>query len=169
MGELVWIAFAIAILAAVFDLATKRIPNWLTLSALVTGLIVQLVFLSPLNFAGALAAVVLAFLLYFPIYALGVMGAGDVKMLMAIAAWVGVEKTLLTAAFAILLGGGYALIDTARRGRLLSVLREIYRVLREALWLQTILRPLELDRKTSFSFGVVIALALPLAEMWGTR
>jgi prepilin peptidase CpaA len=110
---------ALAAAAAWTDARTARIPNALTVTGLLAGL--------ALGAAGgtlgssALAAA-LAFGLGFVLFATGVLGGGDVKLLVATAALLGVgrlpEALLLTA----LAGAALAVLVAVRRGVLFPAL-----------------------------------------------
>ena len=55
------------------------------------------------------------------------MGAGDVKLLMLVGAWLGYAECGEAAIAAILLGGIFAIFDTLSRGRLFTVFYSIFR------------------------------------------
>jgi prepilin peptidase CpaA len=87
---------AAMIVAAVIDGWKLKVPNWLTfplvLSGWGLGLAHSLGLLESTGSGGigaSLAATALGFLLLFPLYAVGGMGAGDVKMQMGFGAWIG--------------------------------------------------------------------------------
>lgn len=92
------------ICAAMIDLRCRRIPNWLTFTILAAGL-------TRAGFAGGLpegmVGVTVGFLLILPLYLLGAIGAGDVKLMAAVGAWFlarGVfEIFLLTAVVSLVL------------------------------------------------------------------
>ena len=75
--------------AAAIDVRARRIPNWLTFPLIATGLAQSWLAGSAIapaqSFAGLLVGVGLTFILF----ALGPIGAGDVKLLAGIGAWVG--------------------------------------------------------------------------------
>src|SRR5947209_8321512 len=84
------------IVAAVIDAWKLKVPNWLTfplvLSGWGLGLIHNLGLLTGTGAGGigaSLAGTALGFALLLPVYAIGGMGAGDVKMQMGFGAWVG--------------------------------------------------------------------------------
>lgn len=114
-SPLVWatgVAF-VALLAAasVTDWRSRRIPNVVVLALLVLGLVVSVALRPGLAAIGqSLGAVALGFAVWIPFYALRVMGAGDVKLFAAGAAWLTpmlVVKALVYTAFA---GGALALV-----------------------------------------------------------
>ncbi len=87
---------AAMIVAAVIDGWKLKVPNWLTFPLILSGLVFGLIH----NFGGlegtgvggigaALAGTALGFALLLPVYAIGGMGAGDVKMQMGFGSWVG--------------------------------------------------------------------------------
>src|SRR5262249_5546396 len=88
---------AAMIVAAVIDGWKLKVPNWLTfplvLSGWLLGLLNNFGLLEAAGFQGgiasALAGTALGFVLLWPVYSIGGMGAGDVKMQMGFGSWVG--------------------------------------------------------------------------------
>lgn len=105
-------ALLLAATAAFFDLKTGRIPNKLCLSGLALGLILQTA-LSPLDPFGGLLRSLLGLLLPFGLlflpYCLRMIGAGDVKLLMALGAITGWPGSLRLLFAALLCGSLLAL------------------------------------------------------------
>ncbi len=85
------------ILAAVIDGWKLKVPNWLTFPLILSGWLLGLLnnfgLLAEAGFdggiGGALAGTALGFVLLFPLYSIGGMGAGDVKMQMGFGSWIG--------------------------------------------------------------------------------
>ncbi len=112
------------IISLYFDLTKKRIPNLLTFSAMLWGLI-SFTVVDGLNglwfsFSGLLVGLAI----FFIPFALGWMGAGDVKLLGAIGALQGWQFVLSVALLTALTGGVMALIYLLASGRLLRVLKQ---------------------------------------------
>ena len=107
------------ILAAVCDIRTHRIPNPLILAGLALGLAWHAWRGGAPGLLLSLEGVAVAGLALLP-YALGGLGAGDVKLLGAVGALMGPSFLLWTLLGTILAGGLLALAWAARRG----VLRE---------------------------------------------
>jgi prepilin peptidase CpaA len=160
-------AAAFLFFAVASDLRFHRIPNWLTLPALLAALLV-----SP--WAGATSGPVeavlgaaLGFALLVGPYAFGGMGAGDVKALMVLGAWLGPEATLGAAVWAVIAGGVFALIILVLRGELGAFARR---------WGRTLLGTLVLRRNSyeppaagSIAAGGIpfaAAIAVGLAAQW---
>ncbi|MCS7315304.1 MAG: A24 family peptidase [Bryobacterales bacterium] len=110
----------LVVTAGVYDVLWRRIPNWLVLPGFLLGLGLNALlgadYAPGLKQAGLGAA--LAFLIYFPLYLLGGMGAGDVKLMTAIGAIVGWKNWLIIFIFSGILGGVIALAIVLSKGRL---------------------------------------------------
>lgn len=110
------IAVAVAMIGCVFDLHSRRIPNELTLGAALAAVIVSAV-------TGGLGAVgwsaagwAIAAALWLPIYALGGMGAGDVKLMAAIGAWLGPAIVIYAVLYAAIAGAVFAIALAIAQG-----------------------------------------------------
>ena len=101
--------FAALVLAAITDLRSQRIPNWLSLPLAAVGLVVHSFAVGGEGIAFAAAGLAAGFALLIPFYALGGMGAGDVKLLAAVGAWVGAKQVGIVFLATAALGGVYAL------------------------------------------------------------
>jgi len=105
----------ILIAASVTDLLWGKIYNPLTLTFIVGGVLVRF-FLDGLPSATpAIYSVGTAFLLFFPLYYLKVLAAGDVKLLMAIGAWANSELVIRLGLVAIVLGAVVGAIVLIRK------------------------------------------------------
>lgn len=128
-------------IATVTDLRAYRIPNWLSVGAIVAGLVVnpvaQLVVHGPAGAkAGALAATAgcLLMLLVFGLFgALRFVGMGDVKLMAGVGALLGWPLAMGALIYVTLAGGILALLYALGRGQLGDVLRNIFRVGRGVL------------------------------------
>src|SRR5215472_7782737 len=87
---------AAMVVAATIDGWKLKVPNWLTLPLIVSGWLYGLAHNVGLGvgpgqggIGAALAGTALGFALLLPVYAIGGMGAGDVKMQMGFGSWVG--------------------------------------------------------------------------------
>ena len=84
------------VVAAVIDGWKLKVPNWLTFPLIVSGWLLGLCYNfgwldsgRPGGVGGALVGTLVGFALLLPVYAIGGMGAGDVKMQMGFGSWVG--------------------------------------------------------------------------------
>jgi prepilin peptidase CpaA len=104
-----WAAVAVALVACVTDVRARRIPNHLTFPAAAAGVIFHAVAGWPQG-AWAVSGLFLGLLLFLPIYLLRGMGAGDVKLLAALGAWLGPLSIAWVAAYAAIAGGVLAVL-----------------------------------------------------------
>src|SRR5688500_13461019 len=112
------IVTSIVIVACVFDVRTRRIPNVLTLSAAVAGLLYHLATSGLGGLQTAAAGWILGLLLLLPYFALGSMGGGDVKLVAALGAGLGPWETFWLAMYAGIAGGVLGLIVALAHGYL---------------------------------------------------
>jgi prepilin peptidase CpaA len=99
----------VALVGAISDVRSARIPNWLTYSALgaALGLRTALLGLPGLT-SGALGMLVAGGLFCF-LFFLGAMGGGDMKLMAAMGAWVGSTQVVTLILTAALAGGVLAI------------------------------------------------------------
>lgn len=161
-----WAALVIGLVASVTDLRHRRIPNSLTLSAAVVAVGFHAA-TDGLSGAGmSIAGWAAGVALFFPLFALGGMGAGDVKLLAALGAWLGPQRALWTALYGSIAGGGIALALALGHGYLRSAMTNIGMLL--LYWRVGGVRPhpeLALDRAGTprMAFAVPIAAGAALA------
>ena len=113
------VLLAMVLAAAVYDVRYRRIPNWLTLAGILAGVALN-GFLDqgrPGLFVSSLLGLAIAFGLYFVLYALRAMGAGDVKLMAAVGAIVGWPDWFGVFIVTAIIGGIMALLLVAVRGR----------------------------------------------------
>lgn len=122
--------------AAVCDWRTYRIPNLLTGAGLVFALAYNTA-VPPAMHAGwtwAPAGMLLGFGALLPMYAIGVMGAGDVKLMAMVGAFLGLQGTAYALFFTVLAGGIAALALALRHRVLARLLANSRDILRGMLW-----------------------------------
>ncbi len=100
--------------AAVFtDVKSRKIPNWLTVSSFVAALVVHSITGGWGGLLSSLCGFATGFAILLTLFLIGGGGGGDVKLMGAVGAWVGVWPTLLifvsSAVFVILIMVGVVL------------------------------------------------------------
>jgi prepilin peptidase CpaA len=156
-----WIgAFALAGIACWFDVRTRRIPNRLTLPATAAGMAAAIVAHGGTGALSSAVGLIVGLMLFFPLFALKGLGAGDVKLMGALGAWLGATMVLGVAFYTTLSGGllAVALIVKHRYGG--QAVRNLWLLLTH--WRVSGLRPLDaLTLETSK--GPKLPYALPIA------
>jgi len=105
------LSFLSAVAAA--DLHRQRIPNPLTLAGAATGLTINLAATGPSGLLTGSAGLIVGLGVFLPFYLARGMGAGDVKAMSAIGAFVGAKGALAAAAWILVAGAVAALVISA--------------------------------------------------------
>jgi prepilin peptidase CpaA len=162
------IVVSICLVACVFDVRTRRIPNWLTLSGAVAGLLYHLATSGLGGLQTAAAGWVLGLLLLLPYFALGGMGGGDVKLMAALGAWLGPWETFWLAMYAGICGGVLGLIVAFTHGYVTRAVANVKHML--GYWATVGLQPvpgmtLETSSSPRLAFAIPI-LAGTMVTLW---
>ncbi len=104
-----------AFTSAVYDIKSRRVPNFITGPGILAGLLLHLILGGWRQFALAAAAGLICGLVFLAFHLVGGMGAGDVKLITAIGCIAGFGQI------------GYLLILTSLAGGVLALLLALYR------------------------------------------
>lgn len=108
-------------LALAWDVKERRIPNWLTGSGLLIGIL-----LGALSAGGfpteSLLGAGTGLALTLPLFLLGGIGGGDAKLIAVAGAFLGTSQLLVALVATAIIGGGMALLTAMRAGMLFPVL-----------------------------------------------
>jgi len=113
---------AVTIVAAVVDLRTRRVPNWLTFGAAALGIVMAMTHLDGVGVDGALEGLLVGLLLMLPGHVIGKTGAGDVKLLAALGTLLGPKAIVMAFLYSAVAGGGLAVLVAIQRRRLRETL-----------------------------------------------
>jgi prepilin peptidase CpaA len=115
VGAAAFLFFAVA-----SDVRYHRVPNLLTMPAFAGALVAAPLVGATVGINDTLIGAALGFALLIGPYALGGVGAGDVKALMALGAWVGAETIVGATAWAMIAAGTFGITSLALNGELLD-------------------------------------------------
>lgn len=119
-------ALLIGGVACATDLRSARIPNVLTFSAAAAAVLFHLLAPQGSGVSFVFAGLVAGLLVFFPFFALGAMGAGDVKLMAALGAWIGWQPTVQVALYGAIAGGVLAVVVSMWHGYLRQALRNVF-------------------------------------------
>jgi prepilin peptidase CpaA len=162
-----WIgAFTLAGIACWFDVRTRRIPNRLTFPATALGVAAATVAHGGPGALSSAVGLLVGLLLFFPLFALKGLGAGDVKLMGALGAWLGTSVVLGVAFYTTLAGGLLALALIVKHGYGRQAVRNLWLLLTH--WRVSGLRPLdaltlETAKGPKLPYALPIAVGLALA------
>src|SRR5262245_8692266 len=119
-------ALALSVIGCITDLRSRRLPNLLTFGGALLGVAFHLLAGGPWDAGLSVGGWLVGVLLFAPIFAVGGLGAGDVKLLGALGAWLGPGKAVYLALFTALAGGVMALVVMLARGYTRTAGRNIF-------------------------------------------
>jgi prepilin peptidase CpaA len=111
------IVVAAALIAAVTDVWKFKVHNALTLPLLLSGLIYHGVVEGASGLAGSVLGALFGFGALIGLYLLGGMGGGDVKLMAALGAWLGMPLTFFVFVASVVAAGVYAVVLVVAYGR----------------------------------------------------
>lgn len=119
-----------AVIGAATDVRSNRIPNWLTYGSLVAALFLRTALGGWRDLIQGLAGMALGGGVFFLLFVIRGMGAGDVKLMAAVSAWVGFHRTLTVLVATALAGGVLAVIYMVFYKQVADTIRNIGELLR---------------------------------------
>jgi Flp pilus assembly protein protease CpaA len=159
-------ATCLLLMVAGWDIARRRVPNWLNAVLIVTGLGAQAIFHGGWALLGGLSAVVITLIVLWLPWTARRLGGGDVKATMGAAAWLGVASLFKFYLFASLAVGLAALVCWLASSA--PARREVVQNLR-LVWLRVGLPQVPLQGgsgRLSVPFGAAAAAAAVLLLWW---
>jgi len=161
----------LSVVAGLWDLRTRRIPNWLTLSGIAAGLAINSFLSGFIGLWHSGSGMLLAFGVYFALYLLRAMGAGDVKLMAAVGAVVGPRDWIVIFLISAVIGGLLAFCVILWRKRVRKTFGNIAFIMSEMIRM----RPAYLGHEelnvnnpsaVTLPHGTVIALGCAFFLLW---
>ena len=172
MLHLPWIlAVVLAVIAGLGDLRTRRIPNRLTVSALLTGIAVNVWLSGWHGLAMSLEGAGIGLGLLLPVVLLRGLGAGDWKLMGALGAMVGPSKTITILIVSVCLAAGWGVVEMLRQHRVKSTLLNLWELVHGFVVFGLQPNPnISIDAppliKLPFGAVTAVATALALSAAW---
>jgi prepilin peptidase CpaA len=167
----IWIVTTTLVVAAAIDGWKLKVPNWITFPFVISGWIYSTACFGWEGFCWSLVGTAVGLVLLLPAYAIGGMGAGDVKLLAGVGAWVWGTVTFYSFCLSAIIGGAIALVMVLSRrnwshhsNQFWAILHEIM-VIRDPNQLATIAA----ERKSSMMllpYGIPIAIGTITYFIW---
>jgi prepilin peptidase CpaA len=158
-----WLVVVVLIEAAIIDGLKLKVPNWLTYHFLAGGLVYSAWTGGGPMLAWSVAGAATGLLTLLPLYAIGGMGAGDVKLMAGMGAWIGPWCTIWAFAATAVTGAAMALVMMALSGAIFHHIGMMQTIGREILAIKNpaILAERAAERKptmTLLPYGIPIAV-----------
>lgn len=165
----IWLVSCVLIVAAVIDGIQLKVPNALTVPFIVSGWVFSGVWSAYhgepvwLGLSWSLAGTLVGLVLLLPAYSIGGMGAGDVKLLMGLGAWVHCTTTFYAFCVSTIVGAVLAVLMVAVRGHWARHYLQFWAILGEITRERAPARLAEIAAKRKSSmlllpYGIPIAL-----------
>lgn len=154
------LALVVAALACGFDLHSRRIPNLLTFGSALAALLWGATAHGAAGVLTSLGGWLTGCAMLLPFFLLGGMGAGDVKLLAGIAAWLTPGEAMWAGLFTMIAGGAFGIVVALATGYLRRALDNILLLL--AHWRISGPRPLS-EVTLAEGRGPRLPYAIPIA------
>jgi len=166
------LAIAVAAIAGWIDWRSRRIPNWLTVPALILGIAVNLAVGGLSAGRDSLLGAALGLGLLLPFVLIRSLGAGDWKLVGALGAVLGPHGLISVLFATVLIAGIMAVVLIIYKRRVRQTLANLWHMVASMLALRLPGPAVSLDNPESLKvpFGVAVALAVVayvVAERWG--
>lgn len=159
-------AVAVAAAASFTDLKTRKIPNKLTFSAMLAGLVLNLVLFGFKGLTGSFLGILMGFAAFI-FFAIGALKAGDVKLYMAIGAYTGWRFCGYAIVYSILVGGVAAFIFMLMRKSGRTALKNLKNYFVNMFYTRRFYMYQPQEASSYFSFGCCILVGVIVTWLLG--
>ena len=173
-APLLVLLFAVVACAAYTDAKVRRIPNWLTGFGLLAAFFAQTSLRGWDGFCDAAKGMLAGFAVYFVLYLIRALGAGDVKLMAVVGAFTGTSIWFEIFVATALAGAAAACILALAKGRLITTFQNTWFIANELLNLRLPYqtnKALDVRNRSSLTLphGISIAFGVALVAMlsWG--
>lgn len=160
----VWVMVSVVlVVAAVIDGRQLKVPNWLTFPMILSGWLASGIIYGWGGLGASLWGTAIGLGLLLPAYAIGGMGAGDVKLLAGVGAWVGASQTFWAFIVSAIIGAIIAVVMVAVSRKWQHHQKQFFGILSEILVIRSPSKLSEIaaERKPTMMllpYGIPIAI-----------
>ncbi|PQO45009.1 prepilin peptidase [Blastopirellula marina] len=167
----VWVVTITLIVAAVIDGFQLKVPNWITFPFIIAGWIYSVAAFGWEGLGWSMLGTVVGLALLLPAYAIGGMGAGDVKLLAGVGAWMYGTHTFYAFCISAVVGAVLAIGMVLFRGAWEKHSNQAWMILNEILTIRdpNQLSAIAAERKPTMMllpYGIPIAIGSIAYFIW---
>ena len=154
-------AVLLSVIAGWTDFRSRRIPNWLTYSGLLTALVLRFAVLGWVGLKSGTVGLLVAGGIFLILFVMGAMGGGDLKLMACVGAWVGSGQVVAILLAAALAGGVLAIFYVFFRQGVRTTFWNLFELIRFRLTFGLQPHPMLNVREAGtvrVPFGVAIAM-----------
>jgi prepilin peptidase CpaA len=156
------------LIATIHDIRFHKIPNWLTFPAMIAGISYCIGFKGLEGFFFSIAGLGVGIAVFIIPYLFGGTGAGDVKLMGAVGAFLGPKGVFIAFLATSIVGGIYALGLLAYHGYLKEALKRHWAIFKTFIYTKKFIYipPSNKEQKPKLRYGVAIALGTIISMIW---
>lgn len=121
--------FCVLLISAIRDVKERKIPNLITLPSAIIAILCHIFSDGWQGLIFSFQGIAVGFFLFIMLYAIGVMGAGDVKLMSVVGAVFGPKNTLTVLLFIMVMSGVLALFLMWHRGVIKKSLSRLWMII----------------------------------------
>ena len=127
----IWFVTITLIVAAWIDGKELRVPNWITFPMIASGWVYCIATMGTEGIWFTLIGTLVGLVVLMPLYLIGGMGAGDVKLMAGVGAWVGAYITFQAFCWSAIVGGVIAVLMVMWRNAWAKHSSQFFKILNE--------------------------------------
>jgi prepilin peptidase CpaA len=167
----IWLVSVVLIVAAVIDGWALKVPNWITFPFIIAGWVYSTAFFGWEGLWWSFAGTAIGLALLLPAYAIGGMGAGDVKLLAGVGAWVYGTHTFYAFCWSAIIGAVLAVAMVLARKAWTKHSNQFWMIFNEIMTIRNpdVLAGIAAQRKSSMlllPYGIPICIGTILYFAW---
>ncbi len=166
-----WLVSVVLIVAAVIDGKALKVPNWITFPFIISGWVYSTAFYGWEGLGWSMVGTLIGLGLLLPSYAIGGMGAGDVKLLAGVGAWVYGTHTFYAFCWSAIIGAIMAVVMVLARKAWTKHSNQFWMIFNEIMTIRNpeTLAEIAAKRKPSMlllPYGIPICIGTILYFAW---